>query len=92
MAKSVLALGLDPIFADLMKLPGLTTELIKAFIDSQLKRLGEAGYEVDSCLVDLGETAEAVLAEASEVATLRLRRYRGRTPGAKAVVAVRKAA
>jgi hypothetical protein len=59
---SVLALGLDPAFADLTAFPGLTSELIKAFIDSQLGRLRGLGYEVESCLIDLGETAEAVAA------------------------------
>ena len=62
MPKSVLALGLDPSFADLTEFPNLTPELIKAFIDAQLDRLRGLGYEVDSCLVDLGDTAEAVTA------------------------------
>jgi hypothetical protein len=63
MRKTVLALGLDPIFADFTEFPQLTPELIRAFIDSQLERLAGLGYVVHSCLVDLGETAEAVLAE-----------------------------
>src|SRR3954470_8857879 len=62
MPKSVLALGLDPAFADLSQMPGLTPELIRAYIDAQLERRRGLGYEVDSCLVDLGETAEAVTA------------------------------
>jgi hypothetical protein len=57
---SVLALGLDPAFADFSAFPELTPDLIRAFIDSQLERLRGLGYEVDSCLVDLGDTAEAV--------------------------------
>lgn len=63
MPKNVLALGLDPSFADFTQFPELTPELIRAFIDSQLERLRSLGYEVDSCLVDLGETAEAVTAQ-----------------------------
>jgi len=59
--KNVLALGLDPVFADFTQLPGLTPELINAFIGSQLDRVRALGYEVESCLVDLGETAEAVV-------------------------------
>jgi hypothetical protein len=59
---SVLALGLDPAFADYSAMPGLTPERVAAFIDSQLERLRALGYEVDSCLVDAGETAEAVTA------------------------------
>src|SRR5262249_51874599 len=62
MSKSVLALGLDPAFADFAQFPELTPDLIKAFIDSQLERLRGLGYDVDSCLVDRGETAEAVTA------------------------------
>lgn len=58
---SVLALGLDPEFADYSQMPALTPGLVGAFIDAQLERLREAGYEVDSCLVDTGATAEATL-------------------------------
>lgn len=58
---SVLALGLDPNFADLTSMPGLTPDLIRAFIDSQMERLRALGYEVESCLVDAGQTAETVL-------------------------------
>src|SRR4051794_20119223 len=63
MQKSVLAVGLDPVFADFTQFPDLTPDLIRTFIDSQLERLRSLGYVVDSCLVDLGETAEAVTAE-----------------------------
>ena len=56
---SVLAIGLDPVFADYTQMPGLTPALVRQFIDTQLARLSGAGYEVVSCLVDLGETAEA---------------------------------
>ena len=44
--------------------PQLTPELIGNYIDAQIERLRALGYDVDSCLVDLGETAEAVAAEA----------------------------
>ena len=63
MRKRVLALGLDPVFADFAEFPELTPDLIRAFIDPQLERLRDLEYEVDSCLVDLGKTAEAVLGE-----------------------------
>jgi hypothetical protein len=62
-AKSVLALGLDPALADLTEFPNVTPDLIRAFIDAQLQRLRELGYLVEGCLVDLGETAEAVTAQ-----------------------------
>ena len=60
---TVLALGLDPHFADLTSMPNLTPDLVRAFIDSQLERLRALGYGVESCLVDSGQTAEAVLKE-----------------------------
>ena len=60
---SVLALGLDPAFVDLPDDPGLTPELVRAFIESQLERVRALGYEVQSCFVDLGETAEAVITQ-----------------------------
>lgn len=62
MSKSVLALGLDPALADLSEFPGLTPALVKAFIDAQLDRLRDLGYAVESCLVDAGDAAEAVVA------------------------------
>ena len=57
----VLAVGLDPKFADLTSMPGLTPELVRAYIDSQLERIRALKCEVDSCLVDSGDTAERVL-------------------------------
>lgn len=59
MAKRVLALGLDPAFADYDAMPGLTPELVRSFIDAQLDRVRAAGYEVEPCLVDLGDGAVA---------------------------------
>ncbi len=63
MSKSVFALGLDPTLADLSEFPGLTPDLVKAFIDVQLDRLRGLGYAVESCLVDVGDAPEAVVAE-----------------------------
>jgi hypothetical protein len=40
-------------------MPQLTPELIKAYIDAQITRLRNLGYEIENCLVDRGETAEA---------------------------------
>jgi hypothetical protein len=61
---SVLALGLDPDFADFTSMPGLTPELVRNFIDTQLERIRALGHEIESCLVDSGDTAEAVLKDA----------------------------
>jgi hypothetical protein len=62
--KRVLAIGIDPIFIDFRDMPGLTPELIRAFIDSELDRLRGLDYQVESCLIDLGETAEHAVSAA----------------------------
>jgi hypothetical protein len=58
--KTVLAIGIDPGLADFAAFPQFTPELVRSYIDAQIERLRELGFEVDSCLIDLGETAEAV--------------------------------
>jgi hypothetical protein len=63
-SKRVLAIGIDPTFADFSTLPGLTPELIRAYIDAQIERLRALGYEAESCLVDLGESAEQTVENA----------------------------
>ncbi len=60
MQPAVLAIGLDPAFADLAAFPGLTPQLVQVYIDSQIEKLHQSGYDVASCLIDLGDTAEAV--------------------------------
>jgi hypothetical protein len=67
---SILALGLDPVFADYRQMAGLTPVMVRAFIDSQVERMRSLGYEVESCLVDPGDTAEDVTRD-----FLRKRRY-----------------
>ena len=61
MAKSVLALGLDPGHADYSQMPNLTPELVRAFIETQLDRVRALGYIVESCFVDIGATAEPLV-------------------------------
>ena len=55
--KRVLAIGIDPAAADLSAFPELTPELIGGYIDAQIERLRALGYDLESCLVDLGDTA-----------------------------------
>jgi hypothetical protein len=62
--KSVLAIGIDPVFVDFTALPQFTPELFRSYIDAQIERVRGMGYDVTSCLIDLGDTAEAVTAEA----------------------------
>jgi hypothetical protein len=59
----VLALGLDPKFVDPAAMGGFAPEVVRACIDAQFDRIRVLGYEVESCLVDLGDTAENVLTE-----------------------------
>ena len=49
--KKVIAIGLDPAFADYTQFPELTVEKISAFIQSQLESLRKTGFEVESCLI-----------------------------------------
>ena len=37
---------------------------MRSYIEAQIEQLRAIGYEADSCLVDLGDTAEAVAAAA----------------------------
>jgi hypothetical protein len=62
--KTVLAIGIDPVFVDYTALPQFTPEMFRSYIDAQLERVRGMGYDVTSCLIDLGDTAEAVTADA----------------------------
>jgi hypothetical protein len=62
--KNVLAIGVDPALVDFSTVPQLTPELLRSHINSQIERLRGAGFEVTTCLIDLGETAEVVAARA----------------------------
>jgi hypothetical protein len=64
MANRVLAIGIEPGQADYSAFPQLTPELVRDYIEAQLVRLADLGYEVTSCLIDLDETAEASVAAA----------------------------
>lgn len=60
--KSVLAIGIDPAFVDFSAFPKYTPELLRNYIDAQIDQLRGLGYEAESCLIDLGGTAEAFVA------------------------------
>jgi NAD(P)H-hydrate repair Nnr-like enzyme with NAD(P)H-hydrate dehydratase domain len=62
--KTVLAIGIDPSLVDYSAFPGLTVELVSHFIEAQITKLRAQGYDAESCLIDLGETAEAAAAAA----------------------------
>ena len=58
--KSVLAIGIDPALVDFTAMPQFTPEMFHGYIDAELERVRGMGYDVTSCLIDLGDTAEAV--------------------------------
>jgi hypothetical protein len=63
--KKVLLIGIDPKLIDfsLATTTGWDANRVKAIAQDANKRLTELGYEVQSCLVDLGETAESVVSD-----------------------------
>jgi hypothetical protein len=62
MPRKVLAIGIDPAFVDYAMMPQFSPDLFRGYIDAQLERVRAAGFDVTSCLIDLGETAEVVTA------------------------------
>lgn len=70
MKKTVLAIGLDPAFVDFTTLPQFTPEIFRSYIDAQIGRLRDLGYDVAGCLIDLGDTAEQ-----TAVTALKSRRF-----------------
>jgi hypothetical protein len=64
LTKKVLAIGIDPAFVDFTTMPQFTPDMSRSYIDAQLERVRAAGFSVTSCLIDLGDTAEAVTANA----------------------------
>jgi hypothetical protein len=63
--KKVLLIGIDPKFIDpnLSTATGWDANRVRAAAQDTNKRLMDLGYEVQGCLVDLGETAESVVSE-----------------------------
>jgi hypothetical protein len=61
---SVLVVGLDPTLIDFSEPgypPGMTTEKVLAGIKFSEDELTRLGYNVQTCLTDFGETAEAIV-------------------------------
>jgi hypothetical protein len=64
--KKVLLIGIDPKLIDFSKsstTTGWDANRVQAAGQDANKRLMELGYEVQGCLVDLGETAESVVSD-----------------------------
>lgn len=61
---AVIAIGIDPQYADFSAFPHLTPELVRQYIDAQIDGLRAMGFDADSCWIDRGATAEAAVAAA----------------------------
>jgi hypothetical protein len=59
--KSVLAIGIDPAFADASRLGCLSPDLVRSYIAAQLELLRKRGYDVESYLLAPGAAAEQVI-------------------------------
>lgn len=64
MKKKILMLGLHPDVVDFTELPGLSHQKLTHSLKMQEKSLNDLGFDARWCLVDLGETAEAVVTAA----------------------------
>ena len=63
--KKVLLIGIDPKLIDpnLSTATGWDANRVRAAAQDTNKRMMDLGYEVQGCLVDLGETAESVVSD-----------------------------
>ncbi len=59
--RNVLLVGLDPAVVDYSAFPDLTATKLSAALKADEERLNQIGYTAEWCLIDRGETAEAVL-------------------------------
>lgn len=63
--KRVLLIGIDPALVDFSRsTAGRTVEGVTAAGNAAVAQLQSLGYEVQNCLIDLGETAAAVVVQA----------------------------
>ena len=67
--KKILLLGLLPSVVDFSLFPDLTHEKVAMSLKAQEKSLCDLGFDATWCLVDLGETAEAVTQAALKTKT-----------------------
>src|SRR4051812_12514272 len=59
---SVIIIGIVPELVDFTPFPGMNAEKVHAGTAAQVAKLRELGFAAQHCFLDLGETAEAVLA------------------------------
>ena len=63
MTKKIILIGLKPDVVDYTKWPGLTPENLMMELETSETNLNSLGYDVQLCLIDLGETAEEVVTQ-----------------------------
>ena len=61
MKKKIMLIGLLPSVVDVAAIPGLTREGLAASLHAEEQSLCDLGFDAKWCLVDRGETAEAVV-------------------------------
>lgn len=62
--RSALAIGVDPVFAISAHCRASLPNMVRAIIDAQIERFPELNYQVESCMMDLGESAEETVESA----------------------------
>jgi hypothetical protein len=58
---TVLAIGLDPKSVDYSAMPQLTPELVRSYIEAEIGRVRNAGFDVHTCLLKPDSTASATV-------------------------------
>jgi hypothetical protein len=61
--KNVLLIGLDPRGVDFTNVPAMNEQKLSAALKAEEERLSGLGYQTEWCLIDPGETAEALILE-----------------------------
>lgn len=61
--KNVLLIGLDPRGVDFTNVPEMNEQKLSAALKAEEERLNGLGYQTEWCLIDPGETAEALILE-----------------------------
>ena len=73
---AVLAIGLDPRFADFSAMPHLTPALVRAYVEAEIARVRELGFDVETRLIAPGEVGRSRNRIDLERQEFRLRRHR----------------
>jgi hypothetical protein len=59
--KRVLVIGLEPTLVDFSQIADMNAEKVLAGLKADQAKLNALGYDIQLCLVDLGQTAESVV-------------------------------